>query len=192
MAQSGLAEIARECPLSGVKRTTCARGENFHFNPEQTSDRRGSHEPRSLHWTWPLAKLLGARDSRDMSDFRHAMVILAISGSTLANAAEIKVIGGSAVIPAMTDLIPKFEQSSGHKVRTDFDGAIGTMTDRVRKGEVADVVVISGAQIDTLMREGKVVPGSRTDIAKVGAWASLYARARTSQTSVQLEPSGGC
>ena len=96
------------------------------------------------------------------------MVILAISGSTLASAAEIKVVGGSALIPAMTDLIPKFEQSSGHKVRTDFDGAIGTMTDRVRKGEVADVVVISGAQIDTLMREGKVVPGSRTDIAKVG------------------------
>ena len=29
-------------------------------------------------------------------------------------------------------------------------------------------MVISGAQIDTLMREGKVVPGSRTDIAKVG------------------------
>ena len=127
-----------------------------------------------------------------MSDFRHAMVIFAISGSTLANAAEIKVIGGSAVIPAMTDLIPKFEQSSGHKVRTDFDGAIGTMTDRVRKGEVADVVVISGAQIDTLMREGKVVPGAVGPILPKLAWASLYARARTSQTSVQLEPSGGC
>jgi molybdate transport system substrate-binding protein len=68
----------------------------------------------------------------------------------------------------MAELIPKFEHSSGHRLRTDFDGAIGAMTDRVRKGEVADVVVVSGAQIDTLMREGKVVSGTRVDIAKVG------------------------
>jgi molybdate transport system substrate-binding protein len=81
---------------------------------------------------------------------------------------EIKVIGGSAVIPAMAELIPKFEQSSGHTVWRDFDGAIGAMTDRVRKGEGADVAIVSQAQIDALTREGKVVPGSRSDIAKVG------------------------
>jgi molybdate transport system substrate-binding protein len=98
----------------------------------------------------------------------HAIIVLGIGGSTLAHATEIRLIGGSAVIPAMTDLIPEFEQSSRHKVRTDLDGAIGAMTDRIRKGEVADVVIVSGAQIDSLMREGKVVPGSRTDIAKVG------------------------
>ncbi len=80
----------------------------------------------------------------------------------------LKVIVGSAVISAMTELIPKFEQSSGHKVRTDFDGAIGEMADRVHKGEVADVVIVSGAQIDALTREGKVVTGSRRDVAKVG------------------------
>jgi molybdate transport system substrate-binding protein len=38
----------------------------------------------------------------------------------------------------------------------------------VRKDEVADVVIVSSAQIDTLIREGKVVPGTRVDIAKVG------------------------
>jgi len=97
-----------------------------------------------------------------------AIVGLVLSGSPLAHAAQIKVIGGSAVIPAMAELIPRFEQSSGHKVRADFDGAIGAMTDRVRKGEVADVVIVSGAQIDALVDEGRVVPGSRSDIAKVG------------------------
>lgn len=98
----------------------------------------------------------------------HVMAALIISGGTLANAAEIKVIGGSAVIPVMTKLIAKFEHASGHRVHADFDGAIGAMTDRIRKGEAADVVIVSGAQIDALMREGKVVPGSRIDIAKVG------------------------
>ena len=103
-----------------------------------------------------------------MRIFSCSIVALFVSGSTLADAAEIKVIGGSAVIPAMVELIPQFEHSSGHSVQTDFDGAIGAMADRVRKGEVTDVVIVSGAQIDTLTREGKVLPGTRTDIAKVG------------------------
>jgi len=103
-----------------------------------------------------------------LRNFTRAIVALIVSGSPLAHAAQIKVIGGSAVTPAMAELIPRFEQSSGHEVRTDFDGAIGAMTDRVRKGELADVVIVSGAQIDALIREGKVVPGSRSNIVKVG------------------------
>jgi len=107
----------------------------------------------------------------------YAIAALIIAGDMVANAAELKVIGGSAVIPVMTDLIAQFEQSSGHKVRTDFDGAIGTMTDRVRNGEMADVVIVSGAQIDALVREKKVVPGSRVDIAKVGVGVFVRAGA---------------
>jgi molybdate transport system substrate-binding protein len=103
-----------------------------------------------------------------LRNFTCAIVALIVSGNPLAQAAQIKVVGGSAIIPVMAELIPRFEQSSGHKVRTDFDGAIGAMTDRIRKGEVADVVIVSGTQIDALTREGKVVPGSRSDIAKVG------------------------
>jgi molybdate transport system substrate-binding protein len=87
---------------------------------------------------------------------------------TAASAAEIKVLAGSAVIPVMSELIPKFERASGHKVLSDFDGAIGAMTDRLSKGETADVGIVSGAQVDRLIREGKVVAGTRVDIAKVG------------------------
>jgi molybdate transport system substrate-binding protein len=93
------------------------------------------------------------------------LLLFACSGS---NAAEIKVLGGSAVIPVMTELVARFEQSSGHKVLSDFDGAIGQMTERLARGESADVGIVSGAQIDRLIREGRVVPGSRVDIAKVG------------------------
>ena len=85
-----------------------------------------------------------------------------------ATAAEIKLLAGSAITPVMTELIPKFEQSSGHKVLSDLDGAIGAMTNRIEKGEAADVVIVSGAQIDALVREGKVIEGSRVDLAKVG------------------------
>src|SRR6266478_4496602 len=82
--------------------------------------------------------------------------------------AEIKVLSGSAVQPVMFELIAKFEQLSGHKVIFDFDGAIGAMTNRLLKGEVADVAIVSGEQIDMLVGQGKVVTGTRADIAKVG------------------------
>ena len=85
-----------------------------------------------------------------------------------ANAADIKLLAGSAVTPVMIKLIAKFEQSSGQKVVSDLDGAIGTMTNRILNGENTDVAIVSGAQIDMLAREGKVLAGSRVDLAKVG------------------------
>jgi molybdate transport system substrate-binding protein len=85
-----------------------------------------------------------------------------------AAAAEIKILSGSAIEPAMAELIPKFEQAAGHKVNFDFDGTIGGMTDRVRNGEVADVLIASASQISMPEKEAKIVAGSRADIAKVG------------------------
>jgi len=94
--------------------------------------------------------------------------VLFIASTNVATAAQIKVLSGSAIATAMAVLIPQFEKSSGHKVASDFDGAIGAMTDRVQKGEAADVVIVSGLQIEMLEKQGKVVSGSRTDIARVG------------------------
>jgi molybdate transport system substrate-binding protein len=91
-----------------------------------------------------------------------------IATADIAAAAQIKILSGSAIETAMAVLIPQFERSSGHKVTFDFNGAIGAMADRVQKGEAADVVIVSGPQIDSLEKQGKVVPGSRADIAKTG------------------------
>jgi molybdate transport system substrate-binding protein len=85
-----------------------------------------------------------------------------------ASAAQIKILAGSAIEAAMAVLIPQFEQQSGHKVTFDFNGAIGAMTARIQKGEAADVVIVSGQQIETLQMQGNVVSGSRIDVAKVG------------------------
>src|SRR5258706_5406655 len=81
----------------------------------------------------------------------------------VACAADIKVLGGSAVITVMEVLIPQFERASGHKVIADFDGAIGAMAKRIQGGEAADVVILSRQQIESLEKAGKVVPGSAVD-----------------------------
>jgi molybdate transport system substrate-binding protein len=85
----------------------------------------------------------------------------------VSRAAEIRVLSGSGVQPVMIALIPAFEASTGHKVTFDY-GTVGDMADRVRRDEVADVVIASGPQIESLQKLGKVVAGSRTDLAKTG------------------------
>jgi molybdate transport system substrate-binding protein len=97
-----------------------------------------------------------------------ACVLLAAIPSRAAHAADIKVLAGSALDPVLSELVPAFERASAHKVILDSDGAIGAMTDRIEKGEVADVVIVSGAQIDRLEKQRKVAAGSRVDLARVG------------------------
>jgi molybdate transport system substrate-binding protein len=67
----------------------------------------------------------------------------------------------------MIDIIPAFEQVSGHRVLFDY-GTVGGMAQRVQRGEKADVVVVSGPQMDALQRDGKILPGTRLDIGKTG------------------------
>jgi molybdate transport system substrate-binding protein len=82
-------------------------------------------------------------------------------------AAEIKVLSGSGVQPVMLELIPDFERSSGHTVRFDY-GTVGGMADRVQRDEAVDVVIASAPQIVFLEEHGKVIAGSRADLAKSG------------------------
>jgi molybdate transport system substrate-binding protein len=96
-----------------------------------------------------------------------ASMLLVAAASHGALSAEIKVLSGSGVQPALVELVPAFERSSGHKVTLDY-GTVGGMADRVRAGEAADVVIASGPQIESLEQQGKVVAGSRADLAKTG------------------------
>src|SRR6516164_128719 len=95
---------------------------------------------------------------------------LALSGLTAgstARAAEIKLLSAVALQPAMVVLIADFEKLSGHKVTVAY-GTAGAVADRVQKGEAADIVISSVPQIDQLQAQGKVVAGSRVNLAKVG------------------------
>lgn len=83
---------------------------------------------------------------------------------------EIKCLFPIVLTSSVTDLIPKFEKSTGHTVKAEF-AVIAPITDRIRNGEVADVAVLSDVQIDQLMQEGKIAAGSRTNIGMLGVGA---------------------
>ena len=84
-----------------------------------------------------------------------------------AGASDLKVLAGSGVQPVMSEIIPRFESVSGHRVTFDY-GTVGGMAARIQNGEFADVIIASGPQIAELEKHSKVVSGSRADLAKTG------------------------
>jgi molybdate transport system substrate-binding protein len=64
----------------------------------------------------------------------------------------------------ISDLGPKFERASGHRLKVSFDSG-GVILKRVESGETADVVMINRSGIGHLTEAGRVVQGSVIDLA---------------------------
>ena len=95
-----------------------------------------------------------------------ALVTL-IASSAMANAAEIKLMHAGAFTQVLLAIVPEFEKQTGHKVVFHRD-TVGALTKRIEGGEAFDITVLTPAAIDSLAGKGKVAPGSRTDLARVG------------------------
>lgn len=78
----------------------------------------------------------------------------------------LKVLSGGAAHGLVDKVRPAFEQQTGFTIDGDF-GAVGGMKARLLAGEPADMMILSRTLIDDLVREGKVVAGSVTDVARV-------------------------
>jgi molybdate transport system substrate-binding protein len=108
-------------------------------------------------------------------------VLLGLTG-TVAGAAEIKFLCPVAMTAVMSELIPQFERASSHKVTVEY-ATVGVITDRVLKGDAADVAVVSKQQAADLQKKGKIVAGSGVDIARVGY--GVFVREGTRKVDIQ-------
>ena len=86
---------------------------------------------------------------------------------TVTTAAELVILTNQGATPGVRELAAAFERVSGHKVTVEY-GTLGAITDRVMKGEAADLVIVTGDQNEKLQKEGKVLAGSRAELAKTG------------------------
>jgi len=85
----------------------------------------------------------------------------------ITNAAEIKVLSTQATEGAYRELVPQFEKATRHKVTTIFSGTLDVQK-RLAAGESYDMIIMAAPAIDAQIKAGKVVAGSRVDIAKSG------------------------
>jgi len=90
------------------------------------------------------------------------------------SAAEVRVFISVGLSAAYQTLVPEFERASKNTVVTATGASMGTtpeaIPNRLQRGEPADVVIMVAEALDGLIAQGKVVAGSRVDIAlsKIG------------------------
>src|SRR5450759_800552 len=93
--------------------------------------------------------------------------LFSLSGSmdgAVANAAEIKLFSGRGFSPVLDALIGDFERSSGHKVTISY-GPGHKISERIKGGEMLDLAILPLPLIDELVKQGKIVEGSKVNIA---------------------------
>ena len=97
------------------------------------------------------------------------------------SAVEIRVASSGGFKAAYLALIPEFESTAGCKVRTEWGSSLGnaptSIPSRLRRGEALDLVILSGDALDGLMQEGRIVAGSRVDLARSGIGVAVRAGA---------------
>jgi molybdate transport system substrate-binding protein len=94
-----------------------------------------------------------------------AAAVLAMT--TAAGAAEIKVLHGGAFTQMMQAVIPDFEKETGHKVVTQRD-TVGALTKLIEGGAPFDMAVLTPEAVEAFVKSGKMVAGSRANLAQVG------------------------
>jgi molybdate transport system substrate-binding protein len=96
--------------------------------------------------------------------------------TTASRAAELKLLTAGAFKATVMALIPEYEKASGNKVTVEND-TVGALMKRIEAGESFDVVVMTPETVDRLTGEGKVISGSRTNLARVGVGVMVKAGA---------------
>jgi len=93
-------------------------------------------------------------------------LVIAFAAPARSNAAEIKVLTSRAMNHVLTELGGTFERTSGHKV-TLVLAPPTEIQKRVENGEIVDVVM-SGATVNNLVKQGKIASDDRVLLARVG------------------------
>jgi molybdate transport system substrate-binding protein len=111
-----------------------------------------------------------------MSPLRIALaasaLIAALGAGSGADGAEIKVLSSGSLKAALSRLAPDFQKSSGTTAIVEY-GPAGAIMGRIEKGDAADVVIVSRAQLQKLAGNGKVMSGSLVDIAGIALGVAI-------------------
>ncbi|HEY9102471.1 substrate-binding domain-containing protein [Chitinimonas sp.] len=84
-------------------------------------------------------------------------------------AADLHVMSSGGFTAAYKLLGPKFASQTGNELETALGPSMGkspeAIPNRLTRGEPADAVIMVGYALDDLIRQGKVIPGSRVELA---------------------------
>jgi molybdate transport system substrate-binding protein len=97
------------------------------------------------------------------------LVLTGCAYSQLAQAEDLTVMSSGGFTPAYQHLGPEYARQSGHTLKTVLGPSMGkaqeAIPNRLARGEHADVVIMVGYALDELIKQGKVDPASRVELA---------------------------
>lgn len=95
----------------------------------------------------------------------------------VAFAAEIKVWTARAIATVLAEIGPEFERSTGHTLAVSSD-LPAAFVRRASAGEPFDVLITGASPLGEWIKDGKIIAGTRTDIARSGIGVEVRAGAR--------------
>ena len=102
---------------------------------------------------------------------------LSLGMSQFTQAAEVKVVSGGAFRQVLNALAAQYRKDTGTKLDITYR-TVGQHLTLIRGGQEGfDVAILTPEAIDALANEGKVVPGTRADLAKTGIGVVIKAGA---------------
>lgn len=102
-----------------------------------------------------------------MLPLRATIALVAVIVAAPVHAAELKVISAGAARGVLGDMIDNYQKQTGTKV-TFTAGPTGLLRDAIKSGKPADLVITAASLMAELEAAGKIVPGSRVDLGRVG------------------------
>ena len=93
--------------------------------------------------------------------------LLPVAAALPASAAEIKVIAAGAVRGIVAGMIDDYAKQTGHTFSFTV-GPTGRLRTIIASGERADLIIASAPLMGELERSGKIAPGSRVDLGRIG------------------------
>lgn len=114
-----------------------------------------------------------------MKSIKIAAAATGLIGSVMAgpaSAADLTLVASTAMREVLEAAVPAFERETGHVVNLVFlSGTV--LPARIKDGVPADLVVTSPETIDDLVRDGKLVAGSRLDFVRSAVGVAVRAGA---------------
>lgn len=91
-------------------------------------------------------------------------------------AAALKIISSMATRQLLNELVGEYGAHTGQEVAIESVGGVDAAR-RVQAGEAFDLVVLASNAIDQLMADGRIVAGTRADLAQSGVYVAVRAGA---------------
>jgi molybdate transport system substrate-binding protein len=114
------------------------------------------------------------RRNRLAAPLGSALAFLVLAQAVPVQAADVKVISTIGVKSFVEELAPQFERTAGHKLNIKF-GTANVLKREIEAGETFDVAIMTATVADELIKQGRLVAATRTDVARGGIGVAVRA-----------------